>query len=121
MPLYEIRCTRCNDLKQVFRPVSLRDNLPDCVCEGTFERLIAAPRISKEITPYKSPATGKIISSRSEQKEDLRRAGCRLYEPGMKEDIARNAVSAQEKSFAPVAAAIDQTVASLVSAGKLEP
>lgn len=120
MPLYEIRCSRCGDLKQVFRPVCLRDNLPDCVCEGTFERLIAAPRICKEIAPYKSPATGKIISSRSEQREDLRKSGCRIYEPGMKEDIARRAVEVKEKSFAPIAAAIDKTVSALVSAGKLE-
>lgn len=38
------------------------------------------PDILPDIEAYESPATGKIISSRSARREDLKRSGCREYE-----------------------------------------
>jgi hypothetical protein len=73
-----------------------------------------------EFEPYVSPGTGRIISSRAQRADDLRRAGAFLYEPGVKEDIARNKVASEEKAFASVAAAIDDQVRSLVNSGKIE-
>lgn len=39
--------------------------------------------------PFFSPGTGKLISSRAELQEDLRRSGCHLREPGEDKDTAR--------------------------------
>jgi hypothetical protein len=39
-----------------------------------------APDIHFDIPEYVSPVTGKVISSRSARREDLKRTGCRPYE-----------------------------------------
>lgn len=41
----------------------------------------AAPMIIKDIEPYQSPATGRMVTSRSEQRYDLEASGCRIVEP----------------------------------------
>lgn len=119
MPLYDIRCNACGDIQSIFRLVSLRDNLPDCVCEGTFSRVLSAPMVQVEISPYKSPGTGRMISSRSEMKEDLKRSGAIMYEPGMREQIARRKAEVATDSFKPIEAAVDNTVKNLISSGIL--
>jgi hypothetical protein len=43
---------------------------------------ICLPRIVVEqFVPFESPATGKIITSRAEHREDLAASGCRVLEP----------------------------------------
>jgi hypothetical protein len=119
--MYETLCGGCGMRETFFRTVSERDNLPLCeICQGKIERILSAPMVITEIAPYQSPGTNKWITSRAEQREDLKRSGARLYEPGMKEDIARNKEAVAERAFAPLAAAIDQTVTNLVNTGKLE-
>ena len=122
MPMYDLRCFRCGKTETVFRKIINRDlDLPNCPsCFTQFTRIISPARILSDIVPYESPKTGKWITSRSEQREDLKASNSFLLEPGVKKDIERNAQYAKEKAFAPVAEAVDQTVAALVSAGKLE-
>lgn len=83
-------------------------------------RVISAPYIAADITPYVSPATGKVINSRAQMRYDLESSGNIMNEPGLKQDIARHKLDVEEKTFAPVAAGIDQAVTQLVNAGKLE-
>lgn len=120
MPLYDVKCKSCDFADSVFRKIAERDDLPFCACGGELFRCISAPMVAAEFTPYESPGTGKIIHSRTEMKEDLKRSGAILYEPGMRQDIARNRAHAQAKAFAPIEAAVDQYVAAAVAAGKLE-
>lgn len=72
------------------------------------------------IEPFISPGTGKLVDSKTFYKEDLKRSGAIPWEPGIKEEIARNKLYEQEKAFAPIAAKVDEYVASAVVAGKLE-
>lgn len=122
MPLYDVKCFRCGTVDSIFRKMDERDeNLPHCPkCLTQFTRIISPARILADIIPYESPKSGKWISSRSAMREDLKATNSQILEPGMKEDIARNAMHAREKAFAPVAEAVDNTVSALVSAGKLE-
>jgi hypothetical protein len=69
---------------------------------------------------YVSPATGKLISSRDQHKEDLKVSGCFIQEAGVKETIARNRQDRLEAGFAPIDKTIDEAVCALVSQGKLE-
>jgi len=119
MPLYSIAC-QCGETDTVFRKLSEYDDLPYCHCGLRFERRITAPMIGGFFEPYVSPATGKVITSRNAQADDLKRSGSILFEPGLDRDIARNKQSSDEKAFAPVAAAVDETVRKLVNTGKLE-
>ena len=121
MPMYDVRCFSCGETGTIFRKIDERDNVPHCFsCGKLFTRVISPTRILTEIAPYESPKTGKWITSRSEQREDLRLSGSILSEPGLEKDIARNKEYAREKAFEPVSRAIDATTAAMVAAGKLE-
>ena len=39
------------------------------------------PMVIRDLEPYQSPVTGKMITSRSQQREDLKASGCRIVEP----------------------------------------
>lgn len=121
MPIYAILCQNCGSRDSIFRKVDDRDNLPSCdACEGRLTRQISAPAVHATFESYISPNTGKFIESRDSQRADLRASGAFLYEKGVEKDVARNKLAAQEKSFAPIAAAVDETVRNLVNSGKLE-
>ncbi len=42
---------------------------------------VCAPAVHSDIPEYRSPIDGKLITSRSHQREDLKRNGCYLGEP----------------------------------------
>lgn len=120
MPMYAIKCDSCQKLDSIFRKIAERDeNLPSC-CGQTVRRIIVAPAIHADIIPYKSPSGDYMVNSRAQRKEDLRRSAAIGWEPGIEQDIARNKAHQQEKAFAPLAKAVDETVAAMVAAGKLE-
>ena len=48
------------------------------------------PYIAVDIKPYKSVVSGKMVAGRSQQREDLKRSGCRLVDPSecpVKDDV----------------------------------
>ena len=120
MPLYATLCNGCGRRQDIFRAVAERDNLPACECGGALSRILTAPAVTTDITPYISPASGKLVSSRSEQREDLARTGHFLHEPGVEKDVERNRAYTMEKAFEPVARAVDEKVAQLVSQGQIQ-
>ncbi|EHH07546.1 hypothetical protein ATCR1_06756 [Agrobacterium tumefaciens CCNWGS0286] len=44
---------------------------------------VPVPMIISDIPEYRSPIDGRVISSRSERRDDLKRNGCVEYEPSM--------------------------------------
>jgi hypothetical protein len=46
-------------------------------------RPIGCPTIISDIPEYASPIDGRMITSRSERRDDLRRNGCVEYEPSL--------------------------------------
>lgn len=120
MPLYATKCETCGKPDSIFRKVAERDeNLPVC-CGKATQRIISATMIQPDIAPYLSPNGKYYVNSRRERVEDLKRSNAIGWEPGLDKDIARNRLHQQEKAFAPVAKAVDETVAAMVAAGKLE-
>lgn len=71
------------------------------------------PTIFKDYEAYECPVTGKIIEGRSAHRENLKVTGCRLLEPGEKEDNARAAQDAIKAEDARRDAVIDQMVDSV--------
>jgi hypothetical protein len=43
-----------------------------------------SPMVMRDTAEYRSPIDGKLISSRSARREDLKRSGCVEYEPTAK-------------------------------------
>ncbi|WP_312809341.1 hypothetical protein [Agrobacterium cavarae] len=48
-----------------------------------MERPVAVPFIISDIPEYRSPVDGRVINSRSDRRDDLKRNGCVEYEPSM--------------------------------------
>ena len=119
MPMYEIRCGVCSKQETIFRKMSEYETLPVC-CGRRTSRVISAPAVHTDITPFISPATGKIINSKTALREDLKVSRCIHPEPGIEKDIKRWGEESREKAFAPIAAGVDQVVTQLVAAGKIE-
>jgi hypothetical protein len=73
-------------------------------------REIAAPMVLGDYAGYECPRTGRWIEGRKAHQENLKRLGCRVLEPGEKEDFDRNK-KAEELAFT---AKIEGTVESLI-------
>ena len=118
MPYYDYKCGQCGTLEAQYRKIEDRDAAP-IHCRAPMTRIISAPAIQVDIPAYVSPASGKVINSRAQRKEDLLREGCVENEPGLKEHIAATSLYEQEKAFRPVSAAIDKEVTAMVASGVL--
>ena len=59
--------------------------------------------ISSDYEGYECPVTGKWVEGRKAHRDNLKRTGCRLLEPGEKEDVQKNGKKRRE-------AAIDKAV-----------
>ncbi len=46
--------------------------------------------INNSFDAYESPATGKVISSHKQRKQDLAESGCMEYDPGVKQDATEH-------------------------------
>jgi putative FmdB family regulatory protein len=121
MPTYEIKCKACQKTDIIYRTIDKRDeNLPLCsACKSETARVISLPMIAPDIAPFVSP-NGKLINSRAEYKEDLRRSKAIAWEPGLDKDIAQNKIREQERAFEPIAKAVDAIVTEMNVCGKLE-
>lgn len=121
MPLYDVECSGCKRRDTLFRKIAEMDNLPECSCGGTVYRCISAPMLaSVNIEPFISPGTGKVIDSKTAYKEDLKRSGAIPWEPGLKEQVARNRLHEQEKAFAPISHAVDEAIRARLANDTLE-
>lgn len=77
MPVYETQCQSCGEKDSIYRAVSERDrDIPACSCGGTMQRIVSAPYVAADMTPYKSMIDGSWITSRSRHNEHLKAHGC---------------------------------------------
>ena len=60
------------------------------MAHGLADRSPPSHLIWADLPAYESPIDGRIIEGRAQRREDLKRNGCREYDPGMKQDAKRN-------------------------------
>ena len=60
------------------------------ILNGLANRSRPSHLIWSDLPAYESPIDGRIIEGRAQRREDLKRNGCREYDPGMKQDAKRN-------------------------------
>ncbi len=118
MPLYDLKCD-CGKTRSTYRKIAARDDLPLCSCGGKFQRVISAPMLQASFTEYRSPATGRLITSRAAERDETRRTNMLIKEPGLDRDIAKRKVEAIEESFKPLDDSVDSAVRNLVNDGKV--
>lgn len=51
---------------------------------------VCCPRVESDIEPYRSPVDGRLITSRSQQRDDLARNGCVLAPPSKRKGKGYN-------------------------------
>lgn len=120
MPMYRARCVACSEQTDFFRKIADRDMLPNCSCGGVYERILTPTFISTDIEPYISPASGKIINSRVDRRNDLKAGGYIEWEPGIKEQVAKNRERNQRQIDSVVEKTVDELVTHMNVTGKLE-
>lgn len=80
MPIYEAVCMDCGKYHEYVRKADHCHETPFCCGVQTRKVILSAPMGIVDIPAYESPATGKMITSRAERREDLKRSGCREWE-----------------------------------------
>lgn len=118
MPTYSYRCRKCEQVVDAYRRVDDRDLAPTH-CGGLTDRQVSAPRLAPMFQEYVSPVSGKRITSRGARSDDLKATNSLPWEPGIKQDIARNRERAIQKSVDLATKRVDETVAALNASGRL--
>ena len=120
MPMYRARCIACSEQTDFFRKIAERDSLPNCACGGNYERILTPTFLAPDIEPYISPASGKLINSRTDRRDDLKAGGYIEWEPGIKEQVAKNRERNQKQIDAEISNQVDELVTHMNVTGKLE-
>lgn len=120
MPMYDYECGGCGSRTTVFRKIADLDRPQECAfCTGYMQRLISAPMVQASFTPYESPKTGKMITSRDQMRDDLARSGSFILEKGVKEDIAKNRAEKWAKTEAQIENLVQKTAGELTASGRI--
>lgn len=96
MPVYSYKCLEGHRFERFLR-LAEYEVMQLCDCGAVGERQICAPMVAGDLLEYVSPVTGRPVRGRRDRLEDLKRANCRPYESGEREDaIRRKAAKEQE-------------------------
>ena len=68
-------------MRYIWRNGKFRDPATDEPMPIRDDNAICRPAIRSDIAAYKSVVSNKLIDGRADQREDLKRNGCRLAEP----------------------------------------
>lgn len=69
--------------RYVFRDGIFVDRQTGIPMEKPFANEICAPHVISDIPDYASPIDGRMITSRSERRDDLKRNNCVEFEPSL--------------------------------------
>lgn len=61
-----------------------------CACGAAAHKILVAPQVMPELGSYTCPITGKWVDGRKAHKENLKRRGCRVFEPGELEHFKKS-------------------------------
>lgn len=111
MPTYIFECEQGHRFEKVL-PVSQYNDPQTCECGSTAQRKTVPTMLSPDIAnwdSYVSPATGDLITSKKQRKEDMKRSGCVDYEPSLRDEFKRK----ERENELKLDKQLDQTVDSI--------
>lgn len=107
MPLYLYKCPSCHAFRDIIKSIAVLERTEYCDrCTKEMQRQICAPAVVADYAGYSCPITGHWIEGRRAHENNLKRQGCRVYEPGETEQARRAGREAE--------AALDKSVDSTV-------
>ncbi len=114
MPLYDYKCATCGRGEERMLKLADLEQTQSCRhCGFAMNRQLSAPMIVADYAGYESPVTGKWIEGRKAHQEELKRTGCRIFEPGEKEAFERSRKADDEKLDQAIEASADEFIAKL--------
>lgn len=117
MPLYRYKCPTCSKQADLFRKIDERDLLASCSqCSFAMNRQLSAPAVRGDYEGYACPITGAWIEGRKAHQENLRRHGCRVLEPGEKDEVIRRKAAGEAALDRSIEATVDEFVETLPTA-----
>jgi putative FmdB family regulatory protein len=113
MPLYTFECQLCRHTDQLFRKIKDRDEPARCVrCspvvvrDNSMKRIVEAPYVAADMSPYQSMITGEMITSRSQHRDHLKAHNCieignetKYLKPKEKIDLAPESKKARKQKI----------------------
>lgn len=108
MPIYVYECKGGHRF-DLYLPLKDYNTTQKCECGEDANRKTVPTMISPDIAPwdhYISPASGKLITSHKERRQDMKESGCVDYEPSLRKDYQKNQRNEEMK----LEKAIDETV-----------
>jgi putative FmdB family regulatory protein len=117
MPTYDFQCSGCGHMaRDVIRSLAEYGSPCACpVCETPMRQLLSAPHIVMDYPGYTCPVTGTWVEGRAQHRENLKRQGCRVLEPGETEAVRRGKRQSDEVLDKQLDETADQLLASLPS------
>ena len=115
MPLYEYECDSCKARVEKFLPLSEFDCAQQCSCGEILRKRLSAPVVFVDYPAYQCPVTGATIEGRRQHEENLKRHGCRVWEPGETDRVRQERVAADHDFGRKVEATIDEQLTTMPS------
>lgn len=113
MPTYVYECQQHGRFERALRMKDHTSTAACPHCAATSPQVITRPMVIFDVAPwaaFESPTTGKLITSRRESHEDLRRSGCRLLEPGESDQYRKDEARRQKENEKASEALVDHIV-----------
>jgi len=98
MPIYNYKCGACNKIQETYKSIVDRHNSPTC-CGAQTSLCILPAIVHPDLPGYQSPVTGEWIEGKKARLEDLKKHRCIPYDPGMKQDAARERARIEAREF----------------------
>lgn len=120
MPLYELKCDNGHKFDRFIKLANL-DESQICECNAPAHRVISACMFSIDATnfpAYQSPTTGRIITSKTQRREDMAASGCVDYEPSLIEHQAKRIAREDAELDKKVDEHIEKTIYEMPAAKK---
>lgn len=115
MPLYSYLCPTCADKVTIFKKIAdlERDEFHDCGMQMT--RVLEAPFVRGDYEAYTCPITGNLIEGKVAHNNNLKKHGCRLWEPGETDRVIAERARREADEDAALERSIDEEIAKLPS------
>jgi len=114
MPIYAYRCGGCGTSQDIFKRIAQLDEPEACErCGVPMTRQVVAPAVLGDYPGYACPITGDWIEGRKAHIENLKKHGCRVYEPGETEQAQASAAFAEKQLEDSIGATVEEFIEKL--------
>lgn len=113
MPIYEYRCAPCGKQFTAYKKLADYREPQSCSCGATAEKIISKPMVAVDYPAYQSPASGRWIDGKKAHHEELKRTGCRIFEPGERKDAERRKQAAEQAENTFIDNSVDKVFAEI--------